>query len=207
MGTLRKGRRLGEMLLVAGLGASSGCMSCFNPVAAPPVDCVTACCALPKMERNHVYVFMMNGLDPVNCCNLTGVRDCVQKLGFIKTYYGQPVHYYWFASEIRRLSDEDPDARFVLVGSQFGANVLDQVARDLESDGVTFDLAFLLDGGMLSCDEGKRPTNILQTVNVWSGKAILKGKQLPGAENLCVPEASVFGCGPHPRQSALALNC
>src|SRR4051794_40666540 len=84
--------------------AASGCMSCFNPVAPPQADWLSTCHALPHLERNRVYVFLMNGLDPVNCCNLTGVRDCLQTLGFIKTYYGQPFHYWWFASEIRRLT-------------------------------------------------------------------------------------------------------
>jgi len=189
---------IGGCLLALGLAASSGCLSCLNPVAGPRADCIELCHTLPRPERNHVYIFFMNGLDPVNCCNLTGVRDSVQKLGFIKTYYGQSCHYYWFASEIRRLKHDDPDARFVLVGSQWGANLMCTLARDLSCGGIPIDLAVFLDGSMLDCKPEHRPDNIERIVHLWSRPGLLKGKDYPGAENICIEDANFFGCGGHP---------
>ncbi len=198
MGTSQGRDRFGaRLLLLLTLAPASGCMSCFNPVAPPPPEWVATCCGLPRMERNHVYIFFMNGHDPLNGCNLTGVRDCIQKLGFIKTYYGEPRHFYWFVSEIRRLSAEDPNARFVLVGSQYGANLLAPLACEVSRDGVTIDLAFYLDRGLLHCAEHTKPDNILRAVNVWSGHAILKAKKIPGADNVCIPDANMLGCGTH----------
>jgi hypothetical protein len=189
---------LGHCLLGLSLLSASGCLSCFNPVAPPKAEWLATCQGLPQMERSHVFIFMMNGLDPFDCCNLTGVRDCVQRLGFIKTYYGQPVHYFWFASELRRLAKDDPQARFVLVGSQLGANVMCALARDVAEDGVPIDLAVFLDGGMLNCDPSDRPTNIHRIVNLWSAHALLPGRNYPDAENVCVKAGNVLGCGPHP---------
>ena len=198
MGQQFQKKALGALLGALTFGVSPGCLSCLNPVAGPRADCLETCHALPQPCRNHVYVFFMNGLDPVNCCNLTGLRDCVQKLGFIKTYYGQPMHFYWFASEIRRLHCEEADARFVLVGSQWGANLVCSLADYLRYDNVSIDLAVLLDGTTLDCNPRHRAGNIARVVHLWSGQGILKGKEYPGAENVCIEDGRTLGCVGHP---------
>lgn len=192
------GRALQFGLIVIALGAGSGCMSCFNPVAGPQHDCLETCRCLPRMGRNHVYVFFMNGLDPANCCNLTGLRDRMQQLGFLKTYYGQPMHFYWFAAEIRRLRTEDCNAQIALVGSQYGANLVCSLAEYLEYDNVPIDLVVLLDGTTLNCSPEHRPENVERVVHLWSGRGLLKGKDYPGAENVCLADANPLGCGGHP---------
>jgi hypothetical protein len=207
MGAWTGNRIVAGCLLAVACAANAGCLSCFNPVRGPQADCIALCHEQPRGERNHVYVFFLNGLDPVNCCNLTGVRDCVQRLGFIKTYYGQPFHYWWFASEIRRLRHDDPDARFVLVGSQWGANLVCSLARDLRGDDITIDLALLLDGCWLDCKAERQPDNVDRIVHLWSRTCLLKGKDYPGAENVCIEGANVFGCGGHPEtMERLALE-
>src|SRR5438105_15088896 len=56
------------------------------PVAADPAQ---FCQDLPKCCRDHVHVFLVNGLDPANIGNLAGLRHHVRHLDFHQAYYGQ----------------------------------------------------------------------------------------------------------------------
>ena len=57
----------------------------------------------PEFLTFPAYAADPNGFDPTNCCNLTGLAECLRSLGYLKTYYGCPGHAWWFASEIRRV--------------------------------------------------------------------------------------------------------
>ena len=126
-----------------GLG---GCCSCLNPVEPPPEIAIECCHELPKYCRDHVFIFFMNGVDPVNYGNLTGIREYVDTLGFHKTYYGQIYHVGYFADEIKRIHQEEPDARFVLVGFGCGARKIRCLADRASVEGVSVDLMVYLDG-------------------------------------------------------------
>ena len=118
-GTRRLQRGLGRWLLAGGLMAGmSGCLSGLHPIADPEADLVEACKVVPKCCRGHVFVFLLNGADPINKDNLSGVRDYLIGLGFEKVYYGQVYHACWFKKEIRRLHEEDPDAALGSAGLQ-----------------------------------------------------------------------------------------
>jgi hypothetical protein len=132
-------RALGRFLLAAST-LGSGCLSLCHPVGQPPSEQVEICKTMPPCCRNHVYIFFVNGLDPLGWANFAGVRDYVHALGFIKTYYGQFYHDGTFAREIRRLHGEDPLARFVVVGFSTGVSRAHALADVLAVDGISIDL-------------------------------------------------------------------
>src|SRR5262249_20248294 len=124
--TLMGGRGLWLRCLAAGAATvltvtGSGCLSFMHPVHSPPHDCLEPCLAIPHCCKDHVYVFLINGLDPFECGNLRGVQDYLHSLGFNRTYYAQLYHGLFIKSEVRRLHEEDPEAHFVIVGFSFGA--------------------------------------------------------------------------------------
>jgi hypothetical protein len=130
---------LGRLLLAA-TTLSSGCLSFCHPIGSPPQDQVEYCRTLPPACRNHVYIFFVNGLDPLGYANFAGLRDYVQSLGFIKTYYGQVYHEATFAREIRRLHREDTLARFVIAGLNLGVDPARDLAEAVRPDGIFIDL-------------------------------------------------------------------
>src|SRR5262245_39238385 len=125
---LRWPRLLGLVLLIVVSLGNGGCLGIHSiPPLAPDVH--VSCKAFPTCCRDHVHVFFIHGMDPFDWANLTGLRDHVQALGFHKTYYGQMYHTRKFEKEIRRIHEEDPNARFVLVGFSFGANMVRYLAN------------------------------------------------------------------------------
>ena len=139
-----------QLILVGLLTGVGGCLSCLNPVHPPEEALIQPCHELPKYCRDHVYVFFLNGFDPINYGNLTGIREYVDTLGFHKTYYGQLYHVSYFADEIRKIHQEEPDAHFVLVGFGRGAREIRSLAERASSQGVTVDLLVYLDGKLPS---------------------------------------------------------
>src|SRR5688572_23010381 len=91
---------LGRGVLTALLGSFGGCMCYLHPVDKPKPSHFEPCREIPKCARDHVYIFMIHGLDPFNYANLNGVRDYIQCLGFHKTYYGQLYHICSFEEEM-----------------------------------------------------------------------------------------------------------
>jgi len=132
------------------LTGAGGCLSCLNPVHPPDEALIQPCHELPKYCRDHVYVFFLNGFDPVNYGNLTGMREYVDALGFHKTYYGQLYHVSYFANEIHKIHQEEPEAHFVLVGFGRGAREIRSLADRVNREGATIDLLVYLDGKLPS---------------------------------------------------------
>jgi hypothetical protein len=141
----RWNREILRFLLGAAVATGSGCLGYLNPVDSPVPEVKHSCCHLPKYERDHVYIFFLNGIDPVNYGNLTGIRDYVQDLGFHKTYYGQLYHVSYFAEEIRGIHQHEPDAHFVLVGLGRGARKIRDLAQTVKAEGIPIDLMVYLD--------------------------------------------------------------
>jgi hypothetical protein len=102
------------------------------------------CLALPPHVRRHVYVFLMNGIDPLGAGNLSALRDQVQALGFTQTYYGQAYHAGWCEREMQRIHCEDPDGRFVLIGYGCGARTLNALGQQMAAGGLAVDAMLAL---------------------------------------------------------------
>ena len=179
------------------LAAASGCASCLHPVAPPP-DAAAQCAALPQACRNHVYVFLIDGPDPIDLANLGGVRDALISLGYIKTYCGESWHTGYFQEEIRRLHREDESARFVVMGFSLGANAARDVADGVRADGAPIDLLVYCGGVGLSNDPKNRPDNAGRVVHILAQGADAAGTALDGADNVEFSDVYHFGSPTHP---------
>lgn len=174
-------------------------MPFLHPVGTPPKEQLALSACIPQSARNHVHVFFIHGMDPFDWANLEGVRDYVQTLGYIKTHYGQLYHVWQFESDLCRIHHEDPDARFVLVGFSFGANMVRNVARIAGAEQIPIDLLVYLGGNTLKdCPEDK-PENALHIVNILATGCIWNGDHLEGADNFNYGDVWHFGSPSHPK--------
>ena len=183
---------------IAGTLAASGCASCLHPVAAPPPEAAAQCAAMPQACRNHVYIFLIDGPDPIDLANLGGVRDALISLGYIKTYCGECWHTGYFIDEIRRIHREDESARFVVMGFSLGANAARDVAVGVQGDGAPIDLLVYCGGVGLSNDPKNRPENAGRVVHILAKGADAAGAALDGADNVEFSDVYHFGSPTHP---------
>jgi pimeloyl-ACP methyl ester carboxylesterase len=195
----RYGRRIRglALALMASAAAGTGCMPFLHPVGPPSQEHFALSACLPQAARDHVHIFFIHGMDPFDWANLSGVREYVHALGYIKTHYGQIYHLWEFESELRRVHKEDPDARFVLIGFSFGANMARNVAADANREHIPIDLLIYLGGNTLKdCAEDK-PENALHIVNILATGCIWNGDHLEGADNLNYGDVWHFGSPTH----------
>jgi pimeloyl-ACP methyl ester carboxylesterase len=191
----RNGRSLRSLALafiVLGSGGS-GCMPFLHPVGPPSKEHLIQTACITQAARNHVHIFFIHGMDPCDWANLAGVRDYLQALGYIKTHYGQLYHVWEFEDDLRRVHKEDPDARFVLIGFSFGANMVRNLANDANAEHIPIDLLVYLGGNTLKdCPEDK-PENAFHIVNILATGCVWNGDYLEGADNLNYSEVWHFG--------------
>lgn len=182
---------LGTGLLAGALLGQAGCLSCCHPIDQPAPEQVTACHTVPACCRSHVYVFLVDGLDPVRFCNFAGVHDYLIQLGFIKTYHGELYHCFWFNSEIHQIHKEDPDARFVIVGHGAGAKMARSMAQDLQAESIPVHLLVYVDGSMMNGHE-PRPGNVERVINAHVSGYVWSSKPVADADNVYLDGASTF---------------
>ena len=185
-------------LLAAALAVSSGCMNFLHPVPPVPDDAAAQCRALPQACRNHVYVFLINGNDPVGSANLEGIRDTLISLGYIKTYCGPYYDYGYYKDEIVRIHREDEGARFVVLGFSVGARTAQQLVQAVQDDGVTVDLLLYCGPVTIPNAPGCRPENALRVVSVYGQGLDWVCVPLDGVENVQYEDAYHFATPTHP---------
>jgi hypothetical protein len=174
----------------------SGCLSWLHPIR-PPEDCCNP--ALPCAAKQHVYIFLIHGVDPLNYANLSGVRDYCIDLGYNNTYYGMLYHGRTFEQEIRRIHADDPQARFVLLGFSAGANVARSLCQRLQDDpSLQLDLLIYTGGNTLENEPSSRPENVIKVVHILATGYVWKGTSLAGAENYKYTKTWHFGSPTHP---------
>jgi hypothetical protein len=137
-------------------------------------------------------------MDPFDWANLAGVRDYIQALGFHKTYYGQLFHTLKYRKEICRVHAEDPNARFVLIGFSFGANMVRYLANSAKDDGIPIDLLVYFGGNTLKNEAYDQPDNTARIVNILASGAIWNGAWMDRAENVHETDVYHFGSPSHP---------
>jgi len=191
-------RALGLGLLAAACLGGTGCLSFLHPVEPAPPDIHATCLAYPPCCRDHVYIFLVHGVDPFDWANMAGVRDYVQELGFRKTYYGQAYHTLKFDREMRQIRAEDPSARFVLVGFSLGANMVRYLANSAQDDQIPIDLLVYFGGNTLHNEAYDQPDNAVRIVNVLASGAIWNGAWMDRAENIHETDVYHFGSPAHP---------
>ena len=165
----------------------------LHPVPGPPPCLLAACQALPDCARDHVYIYLINGLDPLELLNFRGVQDYIQALGFCHAYYGQMWHVPACLRHIRRTQAADPQARFVLIGDSLGANLARDMTCWLQEDGIPVQVLIYLGGDTVFNKRKNRPANACRVVNVraWGlvflGGGLCNGQEIDGCANYRLP--------------------
>lgn len=172
---------LSLLLFPLGLG---GCSLHWNNVAPVPKDLAHVCHSVPQEGKKHVYVFLIQGEDVLDCANLKGLKKYLHTIGFSKVWFGQWYHASHFEKVIREKFYHDGMARFVVIGQGTGAKHARDIAANVASEGIYFDLMVYLGGTSLIHGSGDRPKNAVRVVNIVGGKAVLKGAIIDGAENI-----------------------
>lgn len=126
------------------LVGGAGCVSCETRSARASWETAPAC-ETPPCDRQHVYAILVNGACPTGSPSLESLRDGLAARGYAKSYFGQIVHAFWLASEMRAVAQCDPSARFVVVGADVAAPVAAHLARSAAADGLNVDALVLLD--------------------------------------------------------------
>jgi hypothetical protein len=200
MGMTRNRQRrrwlLGAFALAAGMLGSSGCLTLSHTCALPP-GCAETCQAVPCACRGKVYVFLVDGFDPLDFSRVAEVRSSLIRAGFTKVYNGQFYHSGWFADELRRLHTEEPDARFVVVGFASGVEVAASLAESVAKDGVAIDLLASVDAPFWSSAPQKQPANVQQVMAV-HGQSLFGAADAVAGQNIEIPAGFLDNVTAHP---------
>lgn len=194
-----KNRRRTQAVLAACLFLSmSGCLGFVHRVDKPAPEMAACCRETPACNRDHVYIFMIHGLDPCDLANMAGVREYANQLGFRKVYYGQLYHAGFFERELHRIHKERPEARFVLIGFSYGANAVRDLAHSAGREDIPIDLLVYMGGNTLKNSAEDQPQNAREIVNILATGCIWNGAQMDRAQNYNVTDVFHFGSPTHP---------
>ena len=189
-------RFLKPLAILAAVLASCGVVSAQDT---PATEVIHSCNNLPKSSRDHVYIFLLNGLDPVNYGNLTGLRNHIQQDGFRQTYYGQIYHASYFTKEVRKIYCQDPEARFVFIGFSVGMNLVYGMAKSVAKEGIRVDLLLFLSGNNpVSPLPREKPENVDHVVNVLASGMMKGFGERDYAENVRLTDSWHFDSPMHP---------
>jgi hypothetical protein len=174
------------------LFAHSGTGSLLHPLEEPDAIPYPAWCQERPFTccKEHVYIFGVNGLNPMCLGNFNGMLDYFRKQGFPNTYFSQMYTCHGFAREIRKVRAQDPQARIVLIGFSLGSNSVRIIANELNEDGTPIDLLVYLGGDLIWDTPSSKPCNVRRIVNI-RGKGIIllggdlffNGEDIEGARN------------------------
>lgn len=190
------GRRWLGVVGVGLLLAGSGCVSCGYHTCKKLADAAPHC-DVPGCDRRHVYVLLVNGLTPGGC--LEKLRDPLAAEGFAKVYHGELCHAGWLYDEMKRVRDDDPAARFVLVGYDLACGTVAGMARDGIAAGLPIDAVLLLDP--VGKADARAPA--VKTILVQSGAC---SSTVPHTESVPAPAGNHFTLPTHPNTVATLLG-
>lgn len=163
--------------------------SLLHPVDPPRPEVLAGVQRVPTCARDHVYVFLVNGIDPGNLCNFRGLYDYVCNLGFRKVYFGQLWDVPQYVHDIRQIRRQDPRARIFLLGYSAGANAVNLMAQSLKKAGTRIDVLVYLAGDTLCNCKMARPENACKVLNIraWGlvflAGGLINGTDIDGCEN------------------------
>ncbi len=191
--------RLKLFLAACSLTAFPGCFSVFYHDPIPPAEDRERCAQIEPLSRAKLYVFMFNGLDPFNSDTLGWTRDYLKGLGLSKIYCGQAYHEGMFVDEIVRLHGLSEDARFVVIGSDTGAEAARSLVQTVGDKGITTELLVYLQprGLVFATPSSETPVHRILTIqgkSIWNKDA----PALEGTENITLPNTGLYGVARHP---------
>src|SRR6516164_6345604 len=127
---------LGFLLLAGSRANAQVGLGFFHPLQACDPKVVSNCEAAPADGKEHVYTFIVNGLDPMQLANLNGMSGYLRRLGFSQTHYEPMLGYRATRQQLLAIRKSDPDAKIVLVGYSLGSGVVKRLANDLEKENI-----------------------------------------------------------------------
>jgi hypothetical protein len=172
---------------------AAGCATASDVQPAAPHPGPVAVAAPAECQRDHVYVFLVNGLDPFFFCQFNKMPGYVRSLGYEHVSMGQMTARSRFVDEIRHIRASDASARIVLLGFSTGANTVCRMSHALNDEGCKVDLLIYLGGCYIYNADSSRPENAARIVNirdsglVMSTGTLVRGDNLDGAENIQIP--------------------
>lgn len=189
---------LGQGLLLLGASGIPGCQSSERPAKLTGYERPTVARGIPA-ARDHVSIFLINGMDPTNFGNMTGLRDHLHQAGYSRVVYGQVFHAGDFEQQLRAIRQADAQAKFVLIGFSMGASRAFDIASAVQADPINIDLIVCLSGNYpLSRLPKERPPNVRKVVNVLASGLMKNAGQRDYAENIRLPGAWHYGTPTHP---------
>jgi len=169
---------LGFLLLAGSRTTAEVGLGFIHPLQACDPKVVNACEAAPSDGKEHVYTFIVNGLDPLQLANLNGMTGYLRRLGFPQTHYEPLLSYRATKRHIREIRQSDPDAKIVLVGYSAGALMVRRLANDLQRENIAVDRLVYLGGDFIPNTQGSRPSNVATVVNIRGHGSIFSGRDL-----------------------------
>jgi hypothetical protein len=173
---------LGFLLMVESRATAQLGLGFVHPLKACDPQVVKSCETVPSDGKEHVYTFVVNGVDPLQLANLNGMTDYLRRLGFGQTHYEPFLGYRATRRQIREIHQSDPDAKIVLVGYSFGTFVVRRLANDLEKENIVVHRLVYLGGDFIGNTERSRPSNAAKVVNIRGHGAVFFGLLFNGAD-------------------------
>lgn len=160
--------------------ANTGCITCCHDSYKKALA-VGPDCELPPECRSRVYVFLVHGVTPTTDCGLSALRELLAASGFAKVGEAELAGSLCAALEIKRIHKCEPEAKFVLVGYDFGGVAAACLARELSGKGIPVAGVVLLDPLGPLPDRCDVPT-LLITSGTTASRA-------PSTQHVVVPDA------------------
>jgi hypothetical protein len=167
-----------------------GLGSRFHPLQIPDNGLGEQAQAVPQEQKDRVHFFLVNGFDPAYSANLNGLAAYCRSIGFTNTTCLQMAAAGKLKRQIMAIRASDPDARVILLGYSWGANIVRSLANSWERDGIMIDGIVYLAGDTISNSSSSRPGNVRRILNITAngylltgGNLMFKGTDIDGAMN------------------------
>ncbi len=170
----------------------------------PPADAVVV------PTESHVYVYVVNGVDPLMWGGADKLAENLRAGGYANTRFGSWRHIGRFEDEIRSVHAHHPGSQFALIGFSNGTYSVRHAANRLNQQGIPIAMVGYLGGDYLRNTPYSRPGNVGRVVNVTGNGFVLTGRNLffngtkiDGAANMRLPDAEHYGIPQRPETLAL----
>lgn len=187
--------RIGVLVAtMATLVVGVGCIKCrhtgYHEALYPPAEL-----PYPPPVRNQVFLFMMNGRDPLECGGMLELRDQLCRAGYPMVYYAQRVDREWYRREMWRVVRDNPGARILLLGYSAAAPLVKGLAYEAARDELPIDAVIYLDPVGTSGDLAATLTfrSVAVRSHNWRG-----GRALATSDTVLVPKVGHYGLPTHP---------
>ncbi len=134
--------------------------------------------AIPQEMKERVHFFLINGLDPLYSANLNGLAAYCRSIGFTNTACYHMPSRWKVQREIETIRQRDPQARIILLGYSFGANLARSIVNDMQAENAFIDCLIYVGGDTIFNTPQSRPQNVGMILNITGHGAVFVGKDL-----------------------------